>query len=317
MINFVVRNADMPVGSYRIWVYDLSMNLSKIGVKTVINEPITNETKVIILGKDSINSVSKYKVNYPNVKIGIINPSVVDMNADFIIAGSLEEVASFGRHPNVFYVPLIENLYMGHKLKTHDNNGLVIGFHGHFAHLSKMHGHLQSALECFEREQPFKLKIVTGEDRDWLYGRPNLKNIEIVQWNIANVVRHMYECDIGVVPNITDIKPDRFKVDPTIGLYDTDYFLRMKHKSNAGRAFVFVQLGIPVVADLTPSHFHLFGDPKCGHIVYNKEGWLKAFRHLSESKNRNVMAKAANEEFNRLYDPLDWANRLNDSIRNM
>jgi len=73
-------------------------------------------------------------------------------------------------------------------------------------------------------------------------------------------------------------------------------------------------LGIPVVADITPSNLHLLGNPKCGFAVFDKNGYLNAFRYLSSHKNRNEMAKSARKEFDRLYDPLVWAKDLCDKI---
>ena len=72
------------------------------------------------------------------------------------------------------------------------------------------------------------------------------------------------------VPNITQINSKSFPSDSALGLYNTDYILRMKNKSNAGRAFVFHQLGIPVVADITPSNFHIMGGDDCGYLVNSK-----------------------------------------------
>jgi len=41
------------------------------------------------------------------------------------------------------------------------------------------------------------------------------------------------------------------------------------------------EMGIPVVADLTPSNLHILGDPRAGFAVLKKAGWLRAFPHLS------------------------------------
>ena len=90
--------------------------------------------------------------------------------------------------------------------------------------------------------------------------------------------------------------------------------MRFKNKSNAGRAFVFHQLGIPVIADLTPSHFHILGNPDCGYIAMSKEGWLSALRKLSCSKHRNFISQNARKEFERLYNPIIWAKKLYNQI---
>ena len=84
----------------------------------------------------------------------------------------------------------------------------------------------------------------------------------------------------------------------------------MKNKSNAGRCFVFHQLGIPVVADLTPSNFHIMGDPKCGFLALNRASWRKALKRLAEPEIRQEIADNAKREFDRLYNPQEWAQRL-------
>jgi glycosyltransferase involved in cell wall biosynthesis len=86
--------------------------------------------------------------------------------------------------------------------------------------------------------------------------------------------------------------------------------MRFKNKSNAGRSFVFHQLGIPVVADITPSHFHVMGNPDCGFLVADKAGWYKALLKLTNYRTRQEIADNAKKEFDRLYDPHDWARKL-------
>ena len=102
-----------------------------------------------------------------------------------------------------------------------------------------------------------------------------------------------------------------------MGLYETDYCFRFKNKSNAGRCFVFHQLGIPVIADLTPSNFHIMGDNKNGYLVMSKNGWLKAMHKLADPEHRNEIAKNAKSIFESLYNPKDWAKRMVNELRGM
>ena len=66
-----------------------------------------------------------------------------------------------------------------------------------------------------------------------------------------------------LVPNITDNSPLFKRTSKTKGLY-VQIIFRMKNKSNASRMFAFIQHGIPVVADFTPSHLHILGNPENG-----------------------------------------------------
>ena len=99
---------------------------------------------------------------------------------------------------------------------------------------------------------------------------------------------------------------------------EDDFLLRIKCNSNAGRAFVFHQLEIPVVGEFAPSHFHVLGDPRCGFLAHFTADWVDALRVLcaSATKRREV-AEAASREFKRLYDPLDWARRLVHQIQRL
>ena len=79
----------------------------------------------------------------------------------------------------------------------------------------------------------------------------NINSIDFNNWSVKNIVKFMNSIDIGVVPN-NKILENKFD-DFNNGLYFSDYTLRFKNKSNPGRAFVYIQFGIPVIADLTPS----------------------------------------------------------------
>ncbi|MBT3273106.1 MAG: glycosyltransferase, partial [Spirochaetales bacterium] len=135
-------------------------------------------------------------------------------------------------------------------------------------------------------------------------------------------------CDIGLVPGITHISHDEQKTwfKEMAGRYPGrsgfkgagPYLLRFKGFSNAGRAFVFHQLGIPVVACFMPSHFHILGNPDCGYLAHSTEGWLKGLRELCSSvERRQKIADAAAIEFQRLYNPLSWAKRLHKQIEDL
>ena len=136
--------------------------------------------------------------------------------------------------------------------------------------------------------------------------KTKIKNLIVSDYNFKTFSDDILKCDIGLVPNITDNSPLFKKTSETKGLYNNDYFFRLKNKSNSGRVFTFIQHGIPVIADLTPSHLHILGNPENGFAVFNKDGWLNALKELSNSKIRNIMSKNALTEFNRLYDPLKW-----------
>lgn len=318
-ICFVSSVIDENVGSYRIWVKDLAKYFNEIGIKSRVNEIPDNikNNVIIILGKSDIHKCEDYKKKYPNNLIGIINPpGGILYKADFIIAGSIEEMDSLAMNKNIFMFPLIENQYRKINQKIHnDKSEIVIGIHGSYTHLSKVDPHLKRALEEFSQTIKVSLNIISNPMPDkWVNGKPKIKNLIVSDYNFKTFSDDILKCDIGLVPNITDNSPLFKKTNEKKGLYNNDYFFRLKNKSNSGRMFAFIQHGIPVIADLTPSHLHILGNPENGFAVFGKDGWLNALRELSNSKTRNTISKNALAEFNRLYDPLKWAKKLINNI---
>lgn len=310
-ILFLSSNSPVSTGSYRIWVKDLSFYFAQLGVSCKIGtEKDIPNYDIIIYSKGS----SPKKI--PKKIVGLINPEAgMVYNVDFIITGSIEEKDSLSVNKNVFIFPLIEKLFELKQTKVHEDKDVIrLGFHGHYPHLSKFEPNLKLALEEFSKDKKIELLLIHGTPSfNWQYGKPKIKTL-FKSWNYNNIVDQLYSCDIGLCPNATPIKDYPLNYSMDRGLYKTDYAIRFKNKSNAGRAFVFHQLGIPVIADLTPSHMHILGNPDNGYIAMSKNGWLEALECLSCHKHRQFIADNARKEFNRLYNPLDWAQKLYTSI---
>lgn len=306
-------------GSYRIWIEDLSKYFLDLGINCKIGyiEDIPN-FDVIIFGKHVSGEFSKemslaFKLGK---KTGFINPpGYHSYRSDFIIAGSLEEKDSLSSNKNVFIYPLIEKMFEGKELKKHEHKDkLRLCFHGHFPHLVKFDPNLTWAINEFSKEQDVELVIIHGNpEYNWTVGRPDVKII-FKTWQINKVYDVIASCDIGLCPNAIMLPQKPLRSNKDLGFHDTDFLIRFKNKSNAGRSFVFHQIGLPVIADITPSNFHIMGDPNCGHIVMSKKGYLKALRELACKDHRNFIATNAKKEFNRLYNPLDWAKKLYNQI---
>ena len=132
-------------------------------------------------------------------------------------------------------------------------------------------------------------------------------------------IRIVQSCDVGIVPNVSDIRlfvKDIEKLTSVdYGLYDSDYFLRMKNKTNAGRAYVFYQLGIPVIHDLSPSSFELMcktGYNICGH---DEKSYFRELKKLSSEELRNKIAIKNKNVFEKYYNPVDHAKKLIENIK--
>lgn len=348
-IGFMSHNGDMSVGSYRIWCNDLNKYLGEAGYDSVLFEQTEvfqynvvagsiqakfrkgklekiKECDVIILSKNSSMFFGDIKNLSKDILVGVINyaADAPALPFDFYIVGSLEEKASMSKYDNVFYYPLIEDMYQAEELyKKHEHKEeLTIGFHGSYSHISKLgfqNKAILNALREFSQEQKITLKIVTNPQTQIpeIKSIPNWKTV-VVPWKIETVAEELLGCDIGIVPNVgylplTDLNKTEANVHK--GFFPTDYLMRFKNKSNSGRSFVFHQLGVPVVTDLTPSNFHVMGSGECGHIVANQEGWLKSFRYFKDHTKRQQVADRAKDEFDRLYNPHDWAKKLYNQIK--
>ena len=126
--------------------------------------------------------------------------------------------------------------------------------------------------------------------------------------------------DIGIVPNTTQMESIgaiRNMTSVDAGLYTTDYISRYKNKSNPGRSFVFFQMGIPVITDLTPSNMPMFFDEKAGSLAYTSHSWKSAIQRFFSAEERNSVARAATERFRKLYSKTDDIKNLVDGIKDL
>lgn len=316
-ICFYSKDENLTRGSYRIHVHDLNFYLNKIGVDSVINPKNIEEYDVIICDKGT--SVNKN----PNQLQGVITPSREDgrnlKKFDFIIVGSAEEKASLVTwNKNSFIFPQIEKMYLGSPLKIHEQKEeLVIGYHGNPNHLNHLSLGLKNALERLSETVSLKLLITKSRlasPKYWTKGRPDIK-IEWVDWNLKTIKDAISQFDIGIVPNISEFAlPNSLNTNIPDGVYKSDIKIRFKNKSNIGRALVLFQMGIPVVADITPSNMHLLANPNNGHAVLDEQGWYSALQDLCCPKRRQLIAQNAHEECERLYNPLKWAEILYKNI---
>ena len=182
-------------------------------------------------------------------------------------------------------------------------------------------------MEILNSKVPIKLIVIYDKNKlgSWDRGRPNIE-IEEVQWELNTIQEKLLQCDIGIVPGLVPIdkisKIIQFNMLRLIqkgkSFYKNDYLIRFKNTTNAGRAFVFHQLGIPVVSDFLPTNFHILSDSKCGYLAHSTEGWLFALKKLGgSSEHRQEIAQNALEEFGRFYNPLKWSRRLYQDIENL
>lgn len=330
-------------GSDRIWVHDLSDYMRGLGHHAEIQpEPIAGDFDAVILAKGCFSPriVQAAKAANPDAKVGWINATMDPQvpvaeeratyrDVDFFIVGSIEERDSLLEYKDaIFIFPLVERIYTRRRYHR-DKKVITIGYHGNEIHLRECFPDVTRAIDALAEEIPLRLIAIHTPvpGWEWTTGRPSIE-VEQVPWDIGTIEEQLLRCDIGIVPGMTPIsRSDRQEIFATLkdrgegdafGGYDTDYLLRFKNKSNAGRSFVFHQLHIPVVACFMPSHFHILGYPDCGYLAHSSAGWLDGLRALARSaKRRGAVARAAAREFERLYDPMKWAERLCQQIHDL
>ena len=316
-IAFISKDQNLSRASYRIHIDNLNYYFNSINIISKINPHDIENYNFLIFDKPIENIYKKNK----DQKIGIITPNCKNIKSirkcDFIIVGSVEEKDSIIKYnKNCFIFPQIEKLYLNVIPKIHIKKDIIIiGYHGNDYHLNHINLGLNKALERLSKEFNIKFVYICQNKTKWEIGKPNIK-IEFKKWNIKNILNDIMEFDIAIVPNISEINQNnKLNVNNNLGLYNTDYKIRFKNKSNIGRALVLFQLGIPVVADMTPSNIHILGNPDNGYAVLSEEGWYIALKELCCEKQRNFISKNAYKECKRLYDPLKWAEKLINKIK--
>lgn len=324
---FFTNTNNEKTGSYRIWVRDLNRSLIENGIESKIVfrdlNQIDSDADVVIFCKSSYTMIDVYKKIKKDTLIGAINidRNYLNSNIDFVIVGSPEEYASLSSYKNVFIYPLIERKFenIERKVHTQDSEKLKVCFHGHYPHLFKFEPFLKNALEEYNRSiKKIELHVITGHKNfNWEKGKPDI-DIVIHDYdeNLSNILK---SCDVGLVPNVTDIRlfyNDIVKINSVDhGLYNTDYFLRFKNKTNAGRSYVFYQHGIPVIHDLSPSSFEMMKITGYNICAHDNVSWLRELVKLSDFTYREEVSKSYYEAFKKYYNPIVESEKLINNIK--
>jgi hypothetical protein len=334
-----LANPNINRGSYRIWINDLNYFIKEYTELNVI---------IIDILKNSINNLGEYiksnsvfiidkvlicddiilKIKNLGKKIYLINPPLQDnlvyKYVDGFIVGSIEEKDSLLKYKSkILIFPLIERQFYNSKnLKSYklddDNNTIIIGYHGNPNHLNHLNISCKNAINRLikkNKEYNFRLLVITNNINQWIIGKPNIP-IDYIKYNLETIEKDLLKIDIGIVPNISGYSNTQKinKQDNMLGKYDSDIKIRFKNKSNNGRALVFHQLKIPIIADYTPSNIHILGDPKNGYAVCSEDGWYNAFNELLDIKKREYISNNAYLEVKNKYNPKIWVDELINNL---
>jgi len=326
-ITFVERSPNDKVGSYRIWVKDLTATLNELGHSASIvrdHRNISGDTDTVIFSKSSYREIENFTTHNNHIKVGAINFPCDYQNddIDFAIVGSYEEKTSLSYYDSVFVYPLIERKFINLPKRIHsDSNVIRLCFHGHYPHLFKFFPHLQSAIEIFSKSYNVELTIITGHTHFmWTkdLGMPQDVKINHYTYDDTTFSSILNSCDIGLVPNVSDIlaiTPNLKKLTSVdCGLYDTDFFMRYKNKTNSGRAYVLYQHGIPVIHDMSPSNFEFMGKSNQYSCAYDSRSWLRELKKFSNARTRQIESDINRLVFEREFNPHEHGKRLIEFI---
>ena len=154
-------------------------------------------------------------------------------------------------------------------------------YHGNGNHFKSLIRHL-SKLQSTSFGQPFKLFAVVP------YFNQTLKTVrrwtkffnfssEIVSYNHKKMSKWLNRCDVGLVPQYRFVRSECRN-----GCLTSDVTVRYKFTANAGRAFVFLQLGVPVIADSVTEVSEVIGYNSLGILLDSTDHitWLNSVRYL-------------------------------------
>lgn len=283
---------------------------------------------VLFMGYDP--RITETRAANPSIKIGVIDirpPSLEKaLGADFVIANGLEmQDWLYNYFENVFIYPIYPRITS--PLKEHTRHSpLIIGYHGNKHHLAAVQPHLSAALEALSQHHPLEFWAIydirsLGEMPYDLCDAQKVK-MRYIQWKEDVYDRVLSQVDIGVVPNLIPLK-DESLAKNSAGSYSSvlptspsDYLVRFKKTTNAGRIYVFSQLGIPVVAGISPSAAQAIRHEISGYLAFDSSGWYHGLKKLVDSAElRAQMGRCLHDDFQNEISPDVLNRRLVEFIR--
>lgn len=320
------------MGTRRLFFDNLAEDFNDIGIRASVSGQKYDAKSDVIIIKSNDYVIDKIRRANPQAIIGVVHPSDLSLamlcqtkTADFIISGSVEEYDYYLKYnQNIYILPHIEKDW-GVKKQHLPKEPIVIGYHGNKEHLESLGQNIGSVLEKLNEKYRIKLKVIydiKGVGR-WEKKCPDIE-IEHVQWEYSTFARELQSCDIGLVPSVVSSHNSKKVFRLIKSLYHNghpnDYLLRFKNCSNAGRIFVFAQIGIPVVANMTPENCQFLFHDRRGYLAQSKESWYSAIEKLiCDAGLRQQIADAANiyflENYNRDVYVKNLADKINTLVR--
>jgi len=262
------------------------------GIKVARNDrDYTKYDTAIFMSPDS--EVKYAKSINPKIKCIIFDPKTNNLEdvrlADELIVSSIEQREFFLKYnQNIKIYYMFPDIPKYHIYKN-KSDMLLIGYHGNKQHLEEATG-LMEALDELSDDVALIACYNIEKLGKWRKNRPQKCIVLDRPWTPEWT--QIMGCDIGVVPSLK----------PTWKL-NNDYVSRYKYSNNPGRIWVFSQLGIPVIADFTPSSCQIIKDGHNGLLVGTKEGWIRAIKMLFDVELRNKLSYNLRRELKKSPNP--------------
>ena len=305
-MRFVLNTRSDTAGA-QASIFALASRLRAAGVEATVGDwdNYDRYDVAIFMGYD--HELEKARAANPAIRVGLADPKQSRQEwidaarvADFLLVSSVEQREAFLRLNRSSFVllmfPLVEAAPRAHA----ERDDVVLAYHGNRAHVEAMAGSVTPAIEELARRRAVRLVCVTNHERYGLPERglpdPGLVQVEHVQFEpgadgaiSSSLAAAIAAADIGLVPNLLPVEEHRLALrltasdNPRLAYEPFDWLVRFKASSNPGRLYPFARLGVPVVADFTPSLAQFVDDGVSGCLVATAEGWFDALDRLAAS----------------------------------
>lgn len=268
---------------------------------TLFQNDYENHDIVLFMGHDP--KIKQARSANKNIKIGIIDPrpglETSTLGADFLLTNGLEMSDYYRQYcRNIFtyyIIPPLPEVKLVQAERSAEK--IVIGYHGNKIHLDGMHQRITRALSKLEQRNNIEIRLVYNKKElgEWTrWTPPSDLSVRHIQWSEESYLEEIASWDIGIAPSLIPIQRKSLvqrMASTLLRKYNEeqdDYLLRFKATSNPGRIFVFAHFGIPVVADMSPSHCQVIQHGTSGYLCHHSDSWLHSLNTLVHSKALRV-----------------------------
>jgi hypothetical protein len=296
-------------------------NCAQIQVKCVggiDSSPNLGDSDVALLFGSKFD-LSMLRKRYPNTCLGHLEPRAAQGNAvdryDFVVVNSIEAVDYFATpEQSVFIYPTFPIMTPSDAITNDDRalSTLRIGYHGNKIHLAAMCPRITEAINRLAKHVKLEFWAMYNmrELGRWNEGGLNGVKVNHFQYDPENYSKYISKVDIGIVPQLIPVSESKFirwLMGTPLSLFNErhdNFLIRFKETTNNGRAYVFAQYEIPVVADMTPSSCALFGENEHGYVAYSTNQWFNALEALARDESlRKRLGIALKKRYETLANP--------------